>query len=70
MYLPRQSEPVQRTLPGRPFVNQGNGSASDLSAYTNEQGMRASEYGVQPSGFDWESIVNYFRPIATNFTHL
>jgi hypothetical protein len=67
MYLPRQSAPVPRTLLGRPFVNQGNGSASDLSAHTNEQGMKACEYGVQPSAFDWETIVNYFRPIAKLF---
>jgi hypothetical protein len=62
MYLPRQSEPVQRTLVGRPFVNQGNGSASDLSA---EQGMRSSEYGVQPSDIDWRSLLT--APITNNF---
>jgi hypothetical protein len=52
MLLPSQSQPVQRTLVGRPF---GDGSATDLSVEGNEQAMRASEYGVQPSQ-DWGKI--------------
>jgi hypothetical protein len=59
MHLPNQSRPVQRTLVGRPYVD---GSRTELTIDENEQAMRGGEFGVQPSGFNWESLI----PIATN----
>jgi hypothetical protein len=56
MHLPRQCEPVQRALFGRPFVSRGDGSASELTD-ANEQALRASDYGVLPSAINWDQIL-------------
>jgi hypothetical protein len=65
MYLPRQSEPVQRTLVARPFVSRGDGSASELAEVT-EQALRAGESGVQPSGINWGQIASTALPILAS----
>jgi hypothetical protein len=69
MYLPRQSEPVQRTLVARPFISRGDGSASELAEVTG-QALRASESSVQPSGVNWDllnTVNTAFRPLLPMF---
>jgi hypothetical protein len=60
MHLPTQCQPVQRTITGRPSAVRGNGDACMNAWATGDQGVRPSDYGVQPS-FDWTSLI----PIAT-----
>jgi hypothetical protein len=52
MFLPKQSEPVERTIVGQAPANRGN-SASGV----------ASAYGVQPSGW-FDDIAKVVAPIA------
>ncbi len=66
MYLPIQREPVQRTLAGQPCASQRSGGPAN-GADPYGQGIRASEYGVQPSGgVDWGSLVNTAIPILAS----
>jgi hypothetical protein len=64
MYLPRQSQPVQRTLVGRPLSGQDASGEQSLEAL--EQGMRGGEFGVQPSGVDWGQVVGTALPILAS----
>jgi hypothetical protein len=53
MYLPMQSEPVQRTVAGQPSAERDQAAAKEAGG----QGVAASEFGIQPSGFDWGSLI-------------
>ncbi len=55
MYLPMQSEPVQRTIPGQPLANSFNGATSNDRGSAGGQGVEASQYGVEPS-IDWGKL--------------
>ncbi len=61
MYLPPQSRAVNRTLVGHPFVSQSCGPDAGVSTEEMEQGMRAGEYGIQPS--DAGSVISSLLPI-------
>ena len=69
MYLPMQREPVRRTLAGQPGMSESRGFAT--GGDSSGLGVRAGEYGVQPSGgVDWASLFNVntaFRPVASLF---
>jgi hypothetical protein len=65
MHLPIQREPVQRTLAGQPCAAESRGFAT--GADSSGQGVRAGEYGVQPSGgVDWGSIASAAIPILAS----
>ncbi len=65
MYLPRQREPVQRTLVGRPYVSRGDGSTCEWAEVT-EQAVRAGEAGVQPSGVNWGQVAGSLLPVIAS----
>jgi hypothetical protein len=52
MNLPRQSQPIQRTIVGQPSPSQAALGQDGV----RKDGVHASEYGVQPS-FDWGSLL-------------
>ena len=57
MYLPMQCQPVQRRLAGQPCASQTSSSANGANADSSGQGIRPSEYGVQPSGANVGNII-------------
>jgi hypothetical protein len=63
MYLPNQSEPVQRVLAGQPLMHQSKDCAGPLSADHHGPDMRAGEYGVHAS-FSLGSIVPIISTLA------
>jgi len=66
MYLPIQSEPVQRSTVGQPspYAGGANGDAAP-------GGVVVSEHGIDPSGFDLGSFLgSILPPIATTLGSL
>ena len=58
MYVPVQSEPIQRTIAGRLSVQRPMGPEAAANKVPPHYGVGPSECGVQPNGWqDWVKTI-------------